>query len=121
MPQIVNIIIGIVSIIAHIIFVVIFNLVIFTDRAILPDGERIYHRSILDRLEVGGSNGILFFQILFGAISIVTGILMFFGIKNNVLKIVQIASTVASIITFIIIFLTASGIHPKYWFQYIDF
>ncbi len=108
-------ILSIVSIIANIGFFVMFKLELFTDHATMVDGsEREYQRSIIDRLEVCDRRELLYLQIFLALVSVITSILILCGIKNNIVKIIQLVSSIASLIMFIIIMIVAAGTHPTY-------
>ena len=53
-------------------------------------------------------------QIIFGAVSIITGILALCGVKKSVIRKVRLVSTVASTAVFITIMITAGKTHPHY-------
>lgn len=60
---------SIISIVINIIFFVVLNLEIFTDRAVLPDGiRRTWHNSAIDRLSAADLNWLLYLQIFFSAV-----------------------------------------------------
>ena len=108
-------ILSIVSIIANIAFFVLVKLELFTDHASFPDGsEREYQRSVIDRLEVCDRRELLYLQLFLAAVSIITSILVLCGIKNNIIKVVQLVSSIASLIMFIIIMIVAVTTHPTY-------
>ena len=47
-------------------------------------------------------------------ISIITSILYLVGIRNNVIKVIQLVATIASAVLFVIIMIVAGITHPKY-------
>lgn len=107
--------ISIISIIANILFIVVLNLNLFTDRAPLPDGHfREYQRSAVARLSLSGDTYLFIIQIALAAVSIVTSILILVGVNNKIVKLIQIISSVASLVLFIIIMISTSGSHTKY-------
>lgn len=113
--MILRIIQGVSTIIANIVIFIVLRMEIYTDRARMADGSiRVYHKSPLSRLEVADRRELWFLQLFFIVISCVTGILLLCGVKNNVVRIVQLVSSAASIVMFIVIMVVSKGIHPHY-------
>lgn len=113
--MILRIIQGISTIVANIVFCFVLRMEIYTDRAHMADGSvHVYHKSPLDRLEVADRYGLFYLQLMFMVISCITGILLICGVKNNIVRIVQLVSSAASIVMFITIMVISKGIHPKY-------
>ena len=94
------------SIIANIAYFVVLNLNIYTDRAIMPTGEvREWHRSPITRLNL---------QIVLAVVSIITSVLFLFGVRNKIIRTIQLVSVIGSTIVFIIIMIVTSNLHAKY-------
>ena len=111
----VNITWGIISIIADAAFFFVMRIDLYTDRYHLPDGKMGEHRrSMVSSLFHADMNWLYYVEILFMAVSIVTSILLMLGLKNSIVKIIQIVSTVASAVLFIVIWCVASKVHLKY-------
>ena len=107
--------ITILSIILNIAYFVVLNLNIYTDRAMMPIGEiREWHRSPVTRLNIADQSFLIYLQIVFAAVSIITSVLFLFGVRNNIIKIIQLVSTIGSTIMFIIIMIVTSNLHAKY-------
>ena len=107
--------ITILSIILNIAYFVVLNLNIYTDRAMMPTGEiREWHRSPITRLNIADQSFLIYLQIIFAAVSIITSVLFLFGVRNNIIKIIQLVSTIGSTIVFIIIMIVTSNLHAKY-------
>ena len=107
--------ISIVSIIANALFLVMLNVKFYTDRAFMPDGERmVWHLSPLNKLDAVDKRFLWYFQIAIAAVSIISSILFMIGIKNNVVKIVQYVSLAASALMFVIIMIVAALTQAKY-------
>ena len=107
--------ITILSIILNIAYFVVLNLNIYTDRAMMPTGEiREWHRSPIARLNIADQSFLIYLQIVFAAVSIITSVLFLFGVRNNIIKIIQLVSTIGSTIMFIIIMIVTSNLHAKY-------
>ena len=105
----------ILSIILNIVYYVVLNMNIYTDRATMPTGEvREWHRSPIARLNIAGQSFLLYLQIVLAAVSIITSVLFLFGVRNNIIKIIQLVSTIGSTIMFIIIMIVTSNLHAKY-------
>ena len=106
---------GISTIVANIVFYIVLHMEMYTDRAHMADGSvQVYHKSPLDRLGVGDRYGLYHLQLMFMVVSCVTGILLICGVKNNIVRVAQLVSSVASIVVFIAIMVVSKGIHPKY-------
>ena len=107
--------ITILSIILNIAYFVVLNLNIYTDRAMMPTGEiREWHRSPVTRLNIADQSFLIYLQIVIAAVSIITSVLFLFGVRNNIIKIIQLVSTIGSTIVFIIIMIVTSNLHAKY-------
>ena len=105
----------ILSVIENIAFFMIMRIELYTDRYHLPDGEMGENkRSPLDSLYHADQSWLAKLEFVFMLVSIVTSVLMFFGVKNNIVKTVQIVATAASTIGFIIIMIYAGNVHLKY-------
>ena len=103
------------SIIANITFFVILNMNIYTDRAILPTGEiREWHRSPIARLNIADQSFLIYLQIVFAAVSIITSVLFLFGTRSSIIKTIRLVSIIGSTIVFIIIMIVTSISHAKY-------
>ena len=106
---------GISTIVANIVFYIVLHMEIYTDRAHMPDGSiEKHHYSALGRLDIGGRSELYHLQLMFMVISCITGILLICGVKNNIVRIVQLVSSVASIVVFIAIMVVSKGIRPRY-------
>ncbi|MBR2548709.1 MAG: hypothetical protein K6E72_04210 [Saccharofermentans sp.] len=108
-------VLSIISIIVNVLIFVVMNLNLYTDRAVMSDGlEREWQRSPLESLNTADKTWLFYIQIIVSAISIITSILLLAGVKNNVVKTIQMISTAASVIVFVIIMVVATTTHPKY-------
>lgn len=106
---------NIVSLIANIVYLVVLNLNIYTDRAVLPGGQvREWHRSPAARLELGGQTFLLYLQIVLAAVSIITAVLMLFGVRSRAVKTTWLVAAIASTAVFIIIMIVTSNSHARY-------
>ena len=106
---------SIISVIADIAVFFVLNIVMYTDRALMPNGEtREWHRNPIGRLHAADQDWMLYLQILLAAVSIIGSILTLFGVKNEIIKKVQLISTVASVIMFVIIMVVTANINVKY-------
>jgi len=103
------------SIIANITFFVVLNMNIYTDRAIMPTGEiREWHRSPIARLNIADQSFLIYLQIVFAAVSIITSVLFLFGTRSSIIKTIRLVSIIGSTIVFIIIMIVTSISHAKY-------
>jgi len=108
-------ILSIISIVVNILFIVVLKLDLYTDKIPMPDGDvRTWRGSPADRLDAASKSGLFYLQIFLAAVSVITSILIICGVKNNVVKIIQIASLIASAVLFIVIMVIAQTTHPKY-------
>ena len=108
-------ILSIVSLVANVLFFVLLNLDLYTDRAVMADGTT--HRwshSPIDRLDAADMRILFYLQIFLAAVSIISAILVIIGINNKVVKIIQLVSMIASAVSFIIIMIVAGTTHPTY-------
>lgn len=103
------------SAIANFVYFVILRMDLYTDRYHLPDGEMGENRrSPISSLAHADMNGLVTLELFLMVVSVITSLLLLFGVKNNIVKIVQIVSTIASTAVFIIILVIAGNIHLKY-------
>jgi uncharacterized membrane protein YkgB len=106
------------SILLNIIYGVVLNLNLYTDHARMPDGgSRTWQRSPVDRLFLCDQSWLLYLEIALGAVSIITSVLLLIGgkaQKSNVLKTVQIVSTAASTVMFIVIMIATANSNARY-------
>ncbi len=108
-------IISIISIAVNLICFIILNIKLYTDRAMMPDGEeQEWSRSPIDRLDMADKQFLLYLFIISAVVSLVSSLLVIFGIKHKIVNTVRLISTILSTVIFIIILITANGIHPKY-------
>ena len=105
----------ILSIIVNISFFIVLNLNIYTDRAIMPTGEiREWHRSPIARLNIADQSFLIYLQIVFAAVSIITSVLFLFGTRSSIIKTIRLVSIIGSTIVFTIIMIVTSISHAKY-------
>ena len=105
----------ILSIIVNILYFVILNLNIHTDRAMMPNGEvREWHRSPITRLNIADQSFLIYLQIILAAVSMITSILFLFGVRSSTIRTIQLVSTIGSTIVFIIIMIATSDLHVNY-------
>ena len=106
---------SIISVIANIVYFIVLNIDLYTDRAIMPDGKRhVWHRSAIDRLDVADNRILLYLFLFVAAVNIIIAILFFFVIKNNVVRIIRLASLIVSSLLFVIILIYSGCVHPTY-------
>ena len=106
---------SIISIIANAVFLFVLNLPIYTDRAMMPNGEyRQWQRSPFSRLGIADQSWLATIQLAIAVICVVTSLLVIFGVKNAIIKKVQLIAFIASVAMFVIIMVVTSNIHAKY-------
>ena len=104
-----------VIIVLNIAYYVIMNIDLYTDRAMMPDGGyREWKRSPITRLHISGQETLLYFQVLFAAVSVICCILVLLGVRSSVIKTLRIVSAIASTVLFIIIMVVTSNTHVNY-------
>ena len=107
--------VSILSIIANIAYFVVLNMNIYTDRAMMPTGEvREWHRSPIARLNIADQSFLFYLQMILAAVSIVTSVLFLFGVRDRIVRTIQLISVIGSTIVFIIILIVTSNSHAKY-------
>ena len=106
---------SIISIIANVVFFIVLNIDMYTDRAMMPNGQyREWQRSPITRLNIADQKYLLVFQIILAAISVITSLLVLFGINSSTIKWIQRISTAASAVVFIIIMIVTADSHVNY-------
>ena len=97
------------------VYFVVLNLAIYTDRAVMPAGNiREWHRSPIDRLNIADQSFMLYLQIAVAAVSIITSILLLFGVRSQTVKTIQLISTIGSTVIFIFILILTSTANAHY-------
>lgn len=111
-----KILLYIISVILNTVYFVILRMDLYVDTYNLPDGEMgEHHRSPIDSLYTADNPALLYLQLALMLASVATSLLMLFGVKNNVVKVIQIASTIGSTAMFVIILIyTGYFVHPRY-------
>ena len=105
----------ILSIIVNIAYFVVLNLELYTDRAMMPTGDvREWHRSPVARLSISDQSFLFYLQIVLAAVSILTSVLLLFGVRSSVIKKIQLVSTIGSTVMFVIIMIVTANSHAKY-------
>lgn len=108
-------VLSVLAIILNAVFIAVLNMSLYTDQAHMPSGEvRVWHRSPRDRLYIADRASILYLQYLLAAVSVVTSLLILFGVRNETVRMVWLAGTAASIVIFVIIMVMTSNIHARY-------
>ena len=78
---------NILSIIVNVIYFIVLRTELYTDRAMLPDGNmREWQHSPIDRLYAADKPGLLYLQLLFAVVSVITGVLILFGVRNDIVR-----------------------------------
>ncbi len=105
----------ILSLIVNTVYCVVLNLNIYTDRAMMPTGEiREWHRNPITRLSIADQSFLIYLQIVLAAFSVITSVLFLFGVRNRMIRTIQLVSLIGSTIVFIIIMIVTSNLHAKY-------
>ncbi len=110
-----NIMMSILSIIADILYIVVLNIPLYTDRAVMPGGDaRVWRLSPLQRLQGGDLSFLFYLELLCIAVSIAAAVLMRIKTGSAVLKKVWAVSSVISLLLFVTIMIITANIHLKY-------
>jgi hypothetical protein len=105
----------ILSLIVNTVYCVVLILNIYTDRAMMSTGEvREWHRSPITRLSIADQSFLIYLQIVLAAVSVITSVLFLFGVRNRMIRTIQLVSLIGSTIVFIIIMIVTSNLHAKY-------
>lgn len=112
-----NMLMGIISIIANAVCVFVMFTNIYTDRFYLPthDGEpqqRIIQRSPASRLGLMDKRWMISLMLIIASVAVISSLLTIFGVKSKTVKIVQIGALIASTLLFIAIMIISA--HPTY-------
>ena len=106
---------AILSMIANAAYLVILNIAFYTDRVKMPTGEiREWHRSPVTRLNLAGQSFLFYLQIVLAAVSILTSVLLLFGVRSSIIKMIQLVSMIGSTVIFVIIMIVTANSHVHY-------
>lgn len=106
---------SIISILANVAFLIVLNMDIYTDRAMMATGEmREWHRSPITRLAIADQSWLFYLELALVVASIVTSALVIFGVRTDILRKIQLISLIASAAMFIVIMVVTSNTHAKY-------
>lgn len=106
---------AILSMIANAAYLVILNIAFYTDRVKMPTGEiREWYRSPVTRLNLSGQSFLFYLQIVLAAVSILTSVLLMFGVRSSIIKTIQLVSMIGSTVIFVIIMIVTANSHVHY-------
>ena len=106
---------AILSMIANAAYLIILNIAFYTDRVKMPTGEiREWHRSPVTRLNLSGQSFLFYLQIVLAAVSILTSVLLLFGVRSSIIKTIQLVSMIGSTVIFVIIMIVTANSHVHY-------
>ena len=106
---------SIVSFIADILIFVVLNIEMYTDRAKMPDGQtKVWRRSPVGRLHAVGMDWMLYIQIFFAAVSVISSLLILFGISGEAVRKIRLISLIASVSVFVIIMIVTGVAQARY-------
>lgn len=106
---------SILSILVNAVFLIVLNLDLYTDRAMMPTGGiREWHRSPVSSLAIADQSILFFIQLALVAVSIVSSALILFGVRADIVRKIQLISLIASAVMFIVIMIVTSNSHAKY-------
>ena len=99
----------------NIAYLVVLNIPFYTDRAKMPTGEiREWHRSPVTRLNISDQSFLFYLQIVLVAVSIITSVLLLFGVRKSIIKTIQLVSTIGSTVMFVIIMIVTANSNVHY-------
>ena len=111
----------ILSIIANIAYCAVLNMNIYTDKAMMPNGEiREWHRSPIARLRIADQSYLIYLQMILAAISIISCVLFLLGVRERIIRTIQLvtsglrSSITLGTIVFIIIMIVTSDSYANY-------
>lgn len=108
-------IISFISFISSAVFWFVLNCQIYTDRAMMPNGQiREWHRSPISRLNIADQTWLVYLQLAAIAVSVISSTAILAGLKNSTVRIIQIVSAGLSVAVFIIIMIVTANTHAKY-------
>ena len=106
---------NILCVILNIVYLIVLNMAIYTDRAPLPSGGvREWHRSPVTRLHMADQSFLFYLEVALAAVSILTGLLLMFGVRSAVIRKIRLIAAIGSTIIFIVIMFVTSNTHVKY-------
>ncbi|MBQ1341869.1 MAG: hypothetical protein IIY33_05230 [Erysipelotrichaceae bacterium] len=106
---------SIISVAVNVAYYLIMNLEIYTDRGMMPNGQvREWKRSRISRLNMSGRTWLLYVQLFFAVICIITSLLIIFGVKNMVIRKIQLISMIASTVMFAVIMFVSGNTFVNY-------
>ncbi|MBR5336978.1 MAG: hypothetical protein IK152_03245 [Lachnospiraceae bacterium] len=71
-------------------------------------------RNAIDSLFHADMNGLINIEMLFMVVSIISSVMMLFGMSSSALRTVQRVSTIASTVVFVVIMIAAGNVHLTY-------
>ena len=106
---------NIVPIVLNAVFFIVLNTEFYTNKAMMPNGQyREWHRSPVNRLYIADQSFLYYLQIVLAAVSVITAILLLFGVRSDIIKKIRLIATIGSVLVFVIIMVVTSNTHVKY-------
>ena len=111
-----NVIPYIISVLVNIVYYIFLRIDLFTDSYHLPgvEGMVVNRRNAIDSLFHADMNGLINIEMLFMVVSIISSVMMLFGMSSSALRTVQRVSTIASTVVFVVIMIAAGNVHLTY-------
>lgn len=104
-----------ISVAVNVAYYLIMNLQIYTDRAMMANGQvREWKRSRISRLRMAEKTWLLYAWVAFAVVAVVTSLLTMFGVENTVIRKAQLISTVASTVMFAVIMILTGNSYAHY-------
>ena len=106
---------SILSILVNVVFLIVLNLDLYTDRAMMPTGDiREWHRSPVSRLAIADQSILFYIQLALVAVSIVSSALILFGVRADIVRKIQLLTLSAAAVMFIVISIVTSHSPAEY-------
>lgn len=106
---------SVVTVFLNAVFMIVLHLKLFSDRFVLPgEAARTWRRSPVESLQTADMPALLILQYVFVIVSVVSAVLVLFGVKSRTVRIVRLASAVGSAVMFVLILIVSASVRPRY-------
>ena len=106
---------SVVTVFLNAVFMIVLHLKLFSDRFVLPgEAARTWRRSPVESLQTADMPALLILQYVFVIVSVVSAVLVLFGVKSRTVRIVRLASAVGSAVMFVLIRIVSASVRPRY-------
>ncbi len=106
---------SVVTVFLNAVFMIVLHLKLYSDRFVLPgEAARTWRRSPVESLQTADMPALLILQYVFVIVSVVSAVLVLFGVKSRTVRIVRLASAVGSAVMFVLIMIVSASVRPRY-------